>query len=87
MDRQNFNEKGEPRKFHFVLGEKIAYVEMISLTNYICTVEISGQQPFFITKIRDKKNKSYWISIPQGNDELAQVIGQYVDDELHKKKE
>jgi hypothetical protein len=74
------------KRFHIKIGEKIAYIEIISLTNSICAVEIDGQEPIFITKIRDKNNKPSWISIPQGNDELAESVGKYVDDLLHFNK-
>jgi hypothetical protein len=47
-------------------------------------VEISGQEPIFITRIREH-NKSCWISIPQGNNELAEVIGNYIEQKLHSR--
>jgi hypothetical protein len=73
------------KKFQVAIGNKIAYVEIISLPNHICSVEIAGQEPMFITKIRDKDNESRWISLPQGNDDLAMVIGNFIEEELHSK--
>jgi hypothetical protein len=86
MDQKNSNVEGRLKKFQLTIGEKIAYIEIISLTNYICSVEFSGQEPIFITRIRDKNNKSYWVSIPQGNDELAAGIGRYIDEQLRSGK-
>lgn len=80
------DDKDQPKKFQIKIGEKVAVIEIISLTNSICAVEIDGQEPIFITKIRDKNNKPSWISIPQGNDELAEVAGKHVDDLLHNNK-
>ncbi len=71
------------KRFHIQIGEKIAYIEIISLTNSICSIEIEGQNPIFITKVRDKNNKPSWISIPQGNDELAASVGKYIEDLIH----
>jgi hypothetical protein len=74
----DFNSARE-KKFKVPVGDKTAYVEVISLKNDICAVEFPGHEPIFITRIRDKNNKPCWVSIPQGNDELATAIGKYID--------
>ncbi|HKB45725.1 MAG TPA: hypothetical protein VKC90_15110 [Chitinophagaceae bacterium] len=79
MEKDKPNES-QQQKIQIAIGEKIAYVEIISLINYICSVEILGQDPIFITRIKDKNNKPCWISIPQGNDELAATIGKYIEE-------
>jgi hypothetical protein len=71
------------KKFTIDIGGKTAIVEIISLKNDICAVEFHGHDPIFITKIRDKSNKPCWVSIPQGNDELATAIGHYIEERLH----
>ena len=83
MDK-DFDETA-PKKFKVTIGEKTAYVEVISLKNDICVVEFPGHQPIFITRIKDKNNKPRWVSIPQGNDNLATAIGNYVEEQLHSK--
>jgi hypothetical protein len=70
------------KKFRIDIGGKTAFVEVISLKNDICAVEFDGQEPIFITKIRDKNNEPCWVSIPRGNDELATAIGKYIDERL-----
>jgi len=85
MDKNDASEEAGKRKFQIAIGEKIAYVEIISLPNCICTVEFAGQQPVFITRIRDRANTPTWVSIPQGNDEIALIIGKYIDEDMHKK--
>ena len=57
-------------------------VEILSRPNSICAVEFPGHQPIFITKIKEH-NKSHWVSIPQGNDELASAVGKHIDEQLH----
>ena len=84
MDRKSPSEEERPKKFQLTIGDKIVFVEIISLANYIYSVEIPGQEPIFITRIREH-NKSCWISIPQGNNELAEIIGNYIDERLHSK--
>ena len=84
MDTQSPGEEERPRKFQLTIGDKIVLVEIISLANYIYSVEISGQEPIFITRIREN-NKSCWISIPQGHNDLAAVIGNYIDEKLYSK--
>jgi hypothetical protein len=74
---------GQQKKMQVAVGEKIAYVEIISLQNKICAVEIAGNEPIFITRIRDKNNKPCWVSIPQGNNELASIIGEYIDELIY----
>jgi len=85
MDKKISVKANTSKKFQVPIGEKIAYVEIISLPNQICSVEIPGRELMFITKIKDKNNKPCWISLPQGNDELAMAIGNYIDAELHSK--
>jgi|GEM_PF-2850486 len=84
MDKQSPSEEERPRKFQLAIGDKIVLVEIISLTNYIYSVEIPGQEPIFITRIREN-NKLCWISIPQGNNELATAVGNYIDEKLYSK--
>jgi hypothetical protein len=85
MNHKILDEENTSKKFQVAIGNKIAYVEIISLPNHICSVEIPGQEPMFITKIRDKDNESRWISLPQGNDDLAMAIGTFIEEELHSK--
>lgn len=85
MENEEASRRGELKKFQIPIGEKIAYVEIISLQNNICAVEFPGQQPIFITRIRDKNNKPNWISIPQGNDDLAVAVGKYLDEQFYSK--
>ncbi|HET9824458.1 MAG TPA: hypothetical protein VFP87_03945 [Chitinophagaceae bacterium] len=73
-----------PKKFQVKIGEKIAYVEIISVEEQICAVEFPGHGPIFITRINDRNNKPCWISIPQGNDELAASIGSFLEVKLHQ---
>jgi len=86
MEKNRSREENEQKKFQIMIGEKIAYVEIISLINYICSVEILGQDPIFITRIKDKNNKPCWISIPQGNDELAAAIGKYIEEYIRSQE-
>ena len=79
MEKDKPNE-GQQQKIQIAIGEKIAYVEVISLINCICSVEILGQDPIFITRIKDKNNNPCWISIPQGNNELAVAIGKSIEE-------
>ena len=74
------SKESQQQKIKIAIGEKIAYVEVISFINYICSVEILGQDPIFITRIKGQNNKPCWISIPQGNDELAAAIGKYIEE-------
>jgi len=83
MDSEEASTRDQQKKFQVPLGEKIAYVEIISFQNKICAVEVPGQKTIFITRIRDKNNKSSWVSIPQGNNDLASIIGEYIDDHLY----
>ena len=82
MDMNIANENS-PKKFKVKIGEKIAYVEIISLKEQIYSVEFSGSEPIFITRIHGTNNEACWISIPQGNDELAALIGRFIEDQLH----
>ena len=85
MDKKISIRANTSKRFQIPIGEKIAYVEILSQPNHICSVEIPGHELMFITKIRDKNNKPRWISLPQGNDELAMAIGSYIEAELHPK--
>jgi hypothetical protein len=85
MENEEASARGERKKFQVPVGEKIAYVEIISLQNKICAVEFPGREPIFITRIRDKNNKPCWVSIPQGNDDVASVIGDYIDEQLYSR--
>jgi hypothetical protein len=68
-----------PKKFHVIIGNKVAHVEVISLTEQIYSVEVDGGEPIFITRIKDKKDKACWISIPQGNNDLAVSVGDVIE--------
>ena len=83
MDNEEASKGGQQKKFHVKIGEEIAYVELISFQNKICAVEIQGREAIFITRIRDKNNKPCWVSIPQGNDEIASVVGGYIDEQVY----
>ena len=80
MDTKSSSEEYIPKKFQVALGEETAWVEVISAKNHIYAVEIKGREPLFITQIRDHENKPCWISIPQGDDELAAAIGNYIEE-------
>lgn len=82
MTEENPKEDRRLRRFQIAIGERMAFVEIISITNNICSVEFSGQEPIFITKIRDKQNQPRWVSIPQGNSDMAAAIGNYIDEYL-----
>jgi len=82
MEKDRSSEESKPKKIQVMIGEEIAYVEIISLKNYICSVEILGHEPIFITRIKDKNNNHCWISIPQGNDEMAETLGQYIEESV-----
>jgi hypothetical protein len=83
MERTDPNENNAAKKFHLLIDGKNVYVETISSTNQIYAVEFPGTESFFITKIRNN-NKSLWISMPQGKDELAATIGSYIDEQHHQ---
>lgn len=82
MERTDPNENSADKKFHLLIDGKTVYVETISSTNQIYAVEFPDTESFFITKIRNH-NKSLWISMPQGKDELAAMIGSYIDERHH----
>ena len=84
VKNQRTNEDRGFQTFQLSIDDKVANVEIISLANYICCVEFSGQEPIFITRIKEN-NKTGWISIPRGYNELAQVVGNYVDKQLRSK--
>lgn len=78
MDVNPTNENA-PKKIQVRIGEKIAYVEVLSLTEQIYSVEFPGKDPIFITKIKDKNQETCWISIPQGNNDLAASVGRAIE--------
>jgi hypothetical protein len=82
MEKTDPDENSSSKEFHLLIDGKIVYVETISLTNQIYAVEFPGGEPFFITKIRNS-SKAAWVSMPQGNDELAATIGSYIDERHH----
>ncbi len=85
MDSEDASTRDQQKKFQVPVGEKIAFVEIISLQNKICVVELPGYEPIFITRIRDKNNKPCWVSIPQGNNDLASIIGDYIDEQIYSR--
>ena len=86
MDRYAANEHA-PQKIQVRIGDKIAYVEVISLTEQIYSVEFLGTEPIFITRIKDKNQQGCWISIPQGNNDLAASVGAVIDQGLKVSRE
>ena len=85
MDSEDPSGRAQQKKFQVPVGEKIAYVEIISVQNQICVVEFPGREPIFITRIKDKNNKPCWISIPQGNNEVAAIIGDYIEERIYSR--
>lgn len=85
MDNEEGSTRGQSKTFQVPVGENIAYVEIISLQNKICAVEIPGHEAIFITRIKDRNNKPCWVSIPQGNNEVASVIGDYIDHQIYSR--
>ena len=85
MDNEEVSTRDQLKKFQVPVGEKIAYVEIISFQNKICAVEIPGREAIFITRIRDKNDKPCWVSIPQGNDDIALIVGHYIDEHVYAK--
>ena len=85
MNNEEESAGGQQKKFHVPVGEKIAYVEIISLQNKICAVEFPGEDPIFITRLKGRNNQPCWVSIPQGNDEIASIVGNYIDEQIHSK--
>jgi hypothetical protein len=78
MDKHTANE-GASSKLQVRIGDKIAYVEIISLREQIYSVEFAGSAPIFITRVKDKNQQVCWISIPQGNNELAGSVGRAIE--------
>jgi hypothetical protein len=77
-----------PKKIQVTIGDKVAYVEIMSLREQIYSVEFPGSEPVFITRIKDKNQQICWISIPQGHNELAASVGRVIDErELKRKSE
>ena len=85
MDNEEADRRGQQQKFQIPVGEYIAYVEIISLQNKICAVEIPGREAIFITRIKDRNNNPCWVSIPQGNNEVASIIGDYIDRQIYSR--
>jgi hypothetical protein len=81
MDANAANENAL-KKFQVTIDDRIAYVETISLTEQIYSVEFPGSAPVFITRIRDKSKQICWISIPQGNNDLAAIVGVAIDQRM-----
>ena len=86
MDTNPANENTS-KKFQVIIDKKVAYVETISLTEQIYSIEFDGSEPIFITRIKDKKDKARWISIPQGNNDLAASIGGVIEERLQRGRE
>lgn len=82
MGKTDPGENSSSKKFHLLIDGKIVYVEPISITNQIYAIEFPGYESFFITKIRNH-NQTLWVSMPQGNDELAATIGSFIDERHH----
>jgi hypothetical protein len=78
MNNKSAKEDENQDRFQVKIGEEIAWVEIVSIKNKIYVVEIPGQEPVFITQIKDKNNRTCWISIPQGNDDLAEIVGEFI---------
>lgn len=86
MDNNAADNREKQKKFQISIGEEIAYVEIVSLKDKIYSVEIPGQQPLFITKITDLNNKKCWVSIPHGNNAVAEMIGACIEKEINLTK-
>jgi hypothetical protein len=86
MEKKTSDEEYIQNKFQILIGEEKVWIEVISLKNHIYAVEYPGKEPLFITNVKDKDNQSRWISIPQGDDDLASAIGGFIDERLHTKK-
>ena len=78
MNNNSNGEDGNQERFQVNLGNDVAWVEVVSAKNKIYAVELPGREPVFITQIRNNLNKSCWVSIPQGDDELAEKIGAFI---------
>jgi hypothetical protein len=76
-----------PKKIQVTIGDKVAYVEIISLREQIYSVEFPGNEPIFITRIKDKNQQICWISIPQDHNELAASVGRVIDQTSNVKRE
>jgi hypothetical protein len=79
MNEDTSGEEYIQKKFQISIGDEIAWVEVISAINHIYAVQFRGREPLFISLITDKDNNPKWISIPQGNDEMAAAIGKYIE--------
>ena len=82
MEKNKSGNNEKQKKFQILIGEQIAYVEIVSLKDKIYSVEFPGQEPLFITQITDRNNKPCWVSIPHGKNELAETIGLYIEKEV-----
>lgn len=75
---------GNLDRFQVKIGEEIAWIEVVSMKNKIYAVELPGKEPLFITQIRDKSNKNCWVSMPQGQEELAEIVGSIISNKSRK---
>ena len=80
MNNRTEAEIDNPDRFQVPYVEGFAWVEIISAKNKIYSVELPDREPLFITQINNKDNKHSWISLPQGHDQIAEVIGQAIND-------
>jgi len=87
METNTSDNTERQKKFQISIGEQIAYVEVVSLKDRIYSVEFKGREPLFITRITDMNNKPCWVSIPHGNNELAEAVGFYIEKEQDLKEE
>ena len=78
MNNNTSAEDGNQDRFQVTIGSEVAWVEVVSAKNKIYAVELPGREPVFITQIKDNLNKSCWVSIPQGEDDLAEKIGAFI---------
>src|SRR5512138_2054256 len=83
MEKNTLTGNERQKKFQISIGEEIAYVEIVSLKDRIYSVEFARQEPLFITQITDMNNKPCWVSIPHGNNALAEMIGLYIEKEMN----
>jgi hypothetical protein len=79
MENRFANDLHKQKKFQISIGNEIVHIEIISLKESIYSVEFPSQEPFFITRITDLNNQANWVSIPHGNNEMAETIGYYID--------
>jgi hypothetical protein len=73
-------------KFQLIYNDQPITVELLSKNANIYSVEIPGHSVLFIALVTNIRNKSYWTSIPQGQEFLAQQIGNLIE-EFQKSEE